>query len=106
MKRTWTAAFSCAAVVAVAGCSTTQTGHGFGQVFTTVSDLAAQATKVGNDITSVRGTLRVKSGPLDQTSTFSELQSGGRVTAFDDRISTIYEGKTTLLHLVIVDGKV
>ncbi|HEY2985976.1 MAG TPA: hypothetical protein VGJ38_17595 [Jatrophihabitantaceae bacterium] len=106
MRRTWTAAFSCAAVVAVAGCSTTQTGHGFGPVFTTVSDLAAQATKAGNDITSVRGTLRVKSGPLDQTSTFSELQSRGRVTAFDDRISTIYQGKTTLLHLVIVDGKV
>jgi hypothetical protein len=105
MRRMWTAAFLCAAVVAVAGCSTTQTGRGFGPVFTTVSDLAAHATKAGNDITSVRGTLRVKSGPLDQTSTFSELQSQGRVTAFDDRISTIYQGKTTPLHLIIVDGK-
>jgi hypothetical protein len=106
MRRTCTAALACAAVVAVAGCSTTQTGHGFGQVFTTVSDLAAQETKAGNQVTSVRGTLRVKSGPLDQTSTFSELQTRGRVTAFDDRVSTIYQGKTTALHLIVVDGTV
>jgi len=107
MGRTWTAAFACAAIsVAATGCSTTQAGRGFGPVFTTVSGLAAQATKAGSDITSVRGTLRVKSGPLDQTSTFSEQLSRGRVTAFDDRISTIYQGNTTPLHLIIVDGKV
>jgi hypothetical protein len=52
MRRTWTSALAWAAVVAVGGCSTTQTGHGFGQVFTTVSGLAAQATKAGNDITN------------------------------------------------------
>ncbi len=84
--------FACAAIsLAATGCSTTQTGRGFGPVFTTVAGLAAQATKAGNDITSVRGTLRVKSGPLDQTSTFSEQLSRGRVTAFDDRISTTYQ---------------
>ncbi len=99
--------FACAAIsVAATSCSATQTGRGFGPVFTTVAGLAAQATKAGNDITSVRGTLRVKSGPLDQTSTFSEQLSRGRVTAFDDRISTIYQGNTTPLHLIIVDGKV
>ncbi len=84
----------------------TQTGHGFGPVFTTVSGLAAQATKASDGITSVRGTLRLKSGPIDQTSTFSEQLSRGRVTAIDDRISTIYQGKTTPLHLIIADGKV
>jgi hypothetical protein len=105
MRGTRTAALACTAILAAAGCSTTRTGHGFGPVYTTVSGLAANLAKGTNDLTSVRGTLRLKAGPLDQTSTFSEQLSRGKVTAIEDKISTTYQGKTTPLHLIIAGGK-
>jgi len=96
----------CAAATVVAGCSATQTGHGFGPVYDTVPGLAAKLAKGTDELTTVRGTLHVKSGPLDQTSTFSETLSRGNVTAMDDNISTTFQGKTSTLHMIIVGSKI
>ena len=109
MKATRMLALTCAVGVVgavAAGCASKATGQGVGPVYTTVAGLAAKLAKGTDDLTSARGVLHVKSGPLDQTSTFSEQMSQGTVTAMDDKVSTTFQGKTTELHMIIVGGKV
>jgi quinol monooxygenase YgiN len=99
------AAAAFVALVAVAGCSTKQAGHGFGPTFTTVAGLAAKLATGTDHLTSLHATLHVKADALDQLSTLDETMAQGDVSAMDDRIRTTYQGKTTNLHLIIASGK-
>ncbi len=108
MKATFarTCVVSVAATIALAGCAGKPAkAHGFGPVYTTVSGLAARLAKGTDDLSTVRGSLHVHAGPLDQTSTFSERLASGNVTAMDDTVSTTYQGNNSELHLITIGTK-
>ncbi len=101
-----TCVVSAAATIAVASCAAKpEKAHGFGPVYTTVAGLAARLAKGTDDLSTVRGTLHVHAGPLEQTSTFSERLANGNVTAMDDTVSTTYQSNNTELHLITVGTK-
>jgi hypothetical protein len=98
-----------AAIVAMAGCSTTTGGTGFGPAYSTVAGLGAQIAHGIAQVSTLHGSLKLSvrtaqpGQRLDQTSTFIEQLSGGKVTAIDDRISTAVQGRTTDLRVVYVN---
>lgn len=89
----------------LAACSTSIHGQPFGPVYTTVSGLGAQMSKASSELTTVRGTLHLDAGSLRQDSAYSSTLAKGTVTALDDQVSTVYQGQTIKIHVIIADGK-